>query len=109
MGVLAAQQMFAYMQAQLALPQQQQAGGGGAGSASLLGSDAASTSYATVHPTDVNTLASINASRAVAPLFQRRIPALLQHGSPAACTFVCVFNFFCVFHVLVSLQSDALS
>ena len=71
MGVLAAQQMFAYVQAQLALPQQQRALG-------------AATICATVHPTDVNTLASINASRAAAPLFQRRAPALLQHGSPAA-------------------------
>ena len=71
MGVLAAQQMFAYVQAQLALPQQQRALG-------------AATICAMVHPTDVNTLASINASRAAAPLFQRRAPALLQHGSPAA-------------------------
>jgi len=106
MGVLAAQQMFAYVQAQLALPQQQRALG-------------AATICATVHPTDVNTLASINASRAAAPLFQRRAPALLQHGSPAALpalnaspaasdaarqaarTFVCVFNFFCAVRCFV--------
>jgi len=40
MGVLAAQQMFAYVQAQLALPQQQRALG-------------AATICATVHPTQM--------------------------------------------------------
>jgi len=49
MGVLAAQQMFAFMQAHLALPQHQQGAVGGAGG-SFPANDAASTSYARAGP-----------------------------------------------------------
>ena len=49
MGVLAAQQNFAYMQAQLAFPQHQQGAVGGTGG-SFLANDAASTSYAAGAP-----------------------------------------------------------
>jgi len=49
MGVLAAQQMFACMQAQLALPQHQQGAVGGTGG-SFLANDAASTSYTRAGP-----------------------------------------------------------
>jgi len=49
MGVLASQQMFAYMQAHLALPQHQKGSVGGAGG-SVPAIDAASTSYARAGP-----------------------------------------------------------
>jgi len=87
MGVLAAQQMFAYMQAHLALAQYQEGAVGGAGG-SFLVNDAASTNYARAgpvgaphqmqlclvvaehggihaHPSDVNTLAGVNATKPI--------------------------------------------
>ena len=93
MGVLTVQQMFAYMQAHLALPQHQQGAVGDAGG-SFLANDAASTSYAWAgpagaphqlqsylavdehggihaHPSDVNTLAGVNATKPIAPLAAR--------------------------------------
>jgi len=46
------------------------------------------------HPSDVNTLAGVNATKPTAPLFHCR--------TPAACTFVCVSTILCV-------QTDALA
>jgi len=106
--------MFAYIQAHLALPQHQQGAVGGAGR-SFLANDAASTSYARagpagsphqlqlcldvaehggihVHLSDVNTLAGVNATKSIVPLFHYR--------TPAACTFVCVCQLFCVFKLM---------
>ena len=100
--------MFAYSQAHLALPQHQEGAVGGAGG-SFPANDAASTSYARAgpvgaphqmhggihaHPSDVNTLAGVNATKPIAPLFHRR--------TPAACTFVCMSIILCV-------QTDALA
>jgi hypothetical protein len=116
MGVLAPQQMFAFMQAHLALPQHQQGAVGGAGG-SFPANDAASISYARAgpvgaphqmqlclavaehggihaHPSDVNTLAGVNATKPIVSLF--------HHRTPAACTFVCVSIILCV-------QTDALA
>jgi len=116
MGVLAAQKMFVYMQAHLTLPQHQQGAVGGAGG-SFPANDAASTNYARagpvgvphqmqlclsvtehggihVHPSDVNTLTGVNATKPISPLFHRR--------TPVVCTFVCVSIILCV-------QTDALA
>jgi len=98
LGVLAAQHMFAYMQAQIAGA----AGCVGGASQTVPGSAQDSMFSAShvnagqvghggiqAHPTHVNTLAGVNASKPIAPLFQR-CPA-------AACTFLCVrVNFCCV-------------
>jgi len=98
LGVLAAQHMSAYMQAQIA-----GAAGGVSGACPTLPGSSQDSMFSAshvnagqvrhggiqAHPTDVNTLAGVNASKPIALLFQRR-PA-------AACTFLCVrVNFCCV-------------
>jgi len=116
MGVLGTQEMFAYIQAHLALPQHQGGSVGGTGG-SFPGNDAASTNYARAvpvgaphqmqlclavadhggihaHPSDVNMVAGVNATKTIGPLFHRR--------TPAGCTFVCVSIFLC-------FQTDALA
>ena len=94
MGVLAAQHMSAYMQAQIA-----GAAGGVSGACPTLPDSSQDPMFSASHVNAgqvrhggiqaVNTLAGVNASKPIAPLFQRR-PA-------EACTFLCVrVNFCCV-------------
>ena len=95
LGVLASQHMFAYMQAQIA-----GAGGGVCGASLTVPGSAQDSMFSAshgnagqvrhggiqAHPIDVNTLAGVNASKPIAPLFQRR-PA-------AACTFCSFVSIF---------------